>query len=474
MKKSELIFSALLIPVDYLMVVAAGLLAYFLRFKSFLTEVRPVVYTLPFDQYSKIVLLMAVGWLVIFAISGLYQIRGSRKFLSEFSRILLACSTAILAMIVFIFFRKEELFSSRFIILAVWILSILTVTFGRGLIRGLQRFLYTTGYGIHNIIIFGQDKVTEMIRGEIEKKPSLGLRVINKLSQFTLVEKNILNKLRKERKVDEILQTDSTLDKEQILDLVDWCDENQVIFKYAPDLFQAKATNIDIGTIAGVPIIERKKTSLDGWGAILKRTFDFITSLILIIITLPLILIITLVIKLDSKGPVIYKNERVSKDGVFKTYKFRSMKLEYCTGPEYGGGQAEDYEKQLIKERSQRNGPVYKVLKDPRRTRVGRFLERTSLDELPQLFNVLVGNMSLVGPRPHQPREVARYQHHHKEVLAIKPGITGLAQISGRSDLDFDEEVKLDTYYIENWSLLMDMWILVRTPWAVLTRQSRV
>lgn len=474
MKKAELTFSALLVPVDYLMIVMAGVLAYFLRFKTFLTEVRPVIYALPFEQYLKIVLLMALGWLVIFIISGLYNIRGSRKFLAEFSRILLACSTATLVLIVIIFFGKEELFSSRFIILAVWGFSIFTVAFGRALIRGLQRFLFTTGYGVHYLAIFGQDKTTEMITREIAKKPSLGLRVKEKFVCFTEDDKKVLEKLLKEKKLDEVLQIDPNLPKEQILDLVDWCGEHQVIFKYAPDLFQAKATNVDIGTIAGVPIIELKKTPLDGWGKILKRVFDFISALILIIITSPLMLILALVIKLDSPGSIIYKNQRVSKEGVFNTYKFRSMKWKYCTGPEYNGERAEEYEKKLIEEQSERQGPVYKILKDPRRTKVGRFLERTSFDELPQFFNVLIGNMSLVGPRPHQPREVEKYQRRHKEVLAIKPGITGLAQISGRSDLDFDEEVKLDIYYIENWSLLMDLWILARTPLAVLTRKSRV
>jgi exopolysaccharide biosynthesis polyprenyl glycosylphosphotransferase len=375
---------------------------------------------------------------------------------------------------VVIFFIKEELFSSRFIILAVWILSIITVTFGRVIIRGLQRFLFTAGFGNHYLVIVGQDKTTEMVVREIAHKPSLGLRIIERLKGFSEDDKKILEKLLQDKILDEVLQTDPRLPKEEILDLVDWCSEHHIIFKYAPDLFQAKATNVDIGTIAGVPIIELKKTPLDGWGKILKRVFDFIGALILIIVLSPVMLVIALVIKLGSRGPVVYKNQRVSREGVFDTYKFRSMKLEYCTGEEYGGEVAANYEKKLINEKSQRNGPVYKVLADPRRTKIGRFLEKTSLDELPQFFNVLIGNMSLVGPRPHQPREVEKYQRHHKEVLAIKPGVTGLAQISGRSDLDFDEEVKLDTYYIENWSLLLDIWILLRTPWAAIKRKSRV
>ena len=132
-----------------------------------------------------------------------------------------------------------------------------------------------------------------------------------------------------------------------------------------------------------------------------------------------------------------------------------------------------DFEKKLITEQNTKTGPVYKIGQDPRITAVGKFIRRWSIDELPQFFNVFIGNMSMVGPRPHQPREVEQYQRHHKKVLAIKPGISGVAQISGRSDLTFEEEVKLDTYYIENWSLLFDIGIILRTPLAIL-RQRKV
>jgi lipopolysaccharide/colanic/teichoic acid biosynthesis glycosyltransferase len=168
----------------------------------------------------------------------------------------------------------------------------------------------------------------------------------------------------------------------------------------------------------------------------------------------------------------------VGPRGNFNVYKFRSMYVKYCTGKQFEKYTDQKavlaYEQELIKQKSERKGPVYKILNDPRRTKIGRFIEKTSLDELPQLFNVWLGNMSLVGPRPHQPREVEKYAHEHKRVLDIKPGVTGLAQISGRSDLDFDEEVKLDTYYIENWSLKQDFWIMLKTPFVVLIRKSKV
>ena len=219
----------------------------------------------------------------------------------------------------------------------------------------------------------------------------------------------------------------------------------------------------------GIPVVEVKKTPLEGWGRIIKRIIDVILSLLFIVIFSPVMIIAAALVKIDSRGPVLYKNLRIGKDGKsFKLYKFRSMLLQYCTGDEYANETAQEYEKELIKTQNTKSGPVYKIADDPRVTKIGRFIRRWSIDELPQLFNVFNGSMSIVGPRPHQPREVAKYELHHKKLLTIKPGITGMAQISGRSDLTFEEEVKIDTYYIENWSSLLDFSILLRTPAAVL------
>ena len=185
---------------------------------------------------------------------------------------------------------------------------------------------------------------------------------------------------------------------------------------------------------------------------------DFVTSSLILIISLPIILFTAAAIKLESRGPVFFRQERVGKDEVpFRVFKFRSMIIK-SDSMRYN---------ELADRNTRGDGPMVKIKDDPRVTRFGRFIRRFSIDELPELFLVFTGKMSLVGPRPHLPEEVARYEHHHKKVLTIKPGISGMAQISGRSDLSFEEEVKLDTYYIENWSLIMDLTILLRTPLAV-------
>ncbi|MFC1613652.1 sugar transferase, partial [Patescibacteria group bacterium] len=226
---------------------------------------------------------------------------------------------------------------------------------------------------------------------------------------------------------------------------------------------------------ADIPIIEIKRTPLNGWGRIYKRIFDIIGSVLAIIIFSPIFIFTAIAIKLDSKGPILYLDYRYGqKFKKFIFYKFRSMKSELCDGE---GPTATKQGNAMLStlvngENNTRFGPLHKIKNDPRITKVGKFIRKFSIDEFPQFFNVLKGDLSLVGPRPHMSLEVENYEKHHKRLFEIKPGITGLAQISGRSDLNFEDEVKLDTYYIENWSLKMDITILLKTPFMLLKRRN--
>jgi exopolysaccharide biosynthesis polyprenyl glycosylphosphotransferase len=473
-KKAELFFTFLKIPLDFLTLVVAGLLAWFIRFEESVQEIRPVIFDLELGQYMNYILFAAVIWLIFFAWSGLYSFK-RRRIIDEFQKVVLACSTGMTAIIIYMFFVRD-LFDSRFIILTSWILAIVFVVIERAIVRRIQNYALSVGWGAHKVIIVGENRNTEEIVTQFKKNPDLGYKIVAHLRGFE--NKEEMMRLQKKYKVDEIIQTDSGLSRSQSVALADFAAENNIIFKFAAGQFEARTTNVEVHMIAGVPIVEVKKTRLDGWGKIIKRVADFLISTVLIIILSPLLLIIAIILRIEDNGPAIYKNERVNKKGTFNVFKFRSFYTKFCTGKQFAKytdqEAVEKYEKELIAKQSERKGPVYKVLNDPRRTKVGRFLERTSLDELPQLFNVWIGNMSLVGPRPHQPREVAKYEKHHKHVLDIKPGVTGLAQISGRSDLDFNEEVKLDTYYIENWSLKLDLWVLIKTPLSILSRKSKV
>jgi exopolysaccharide biosynthesis polyprenyl glycosylphosphotransferase len=228
-----------------------------------------------------------------------------------------------------------------------------------------------------------------------------------------------------------------------------------------PDLFQLTKNQMKVEDLNGIPLISTRDVSIRGWNLVIKRMSDVALTLFFSLIALPLGLIIAIAVWFDSRGPVFYTQTRVGKNGEpFSCYKFRSMVV---------GADELRAEIDVLNEAS---GPLFKVRDDPRRTRVGRFLRRYSLDELPQLFNVLRGDMSLVGPRPNLPEEVAQYKEWHKRRLSVSPGITGLWQVSGRSDLTFDEMVLLDIYYVENWNLAMDFSILLRSIPAVLRGQG--
>lgn len=469
MKKAQLFFSAILVPVDFLMLVVAGIFAYRLRIDSFVTEIRPVIYALEFNDYLSYTVIAALTWMFIFVCVGLYQTKSTRKLSSELGKIFVGCSIGLLV-IVFAIFLQRELFSSRFIIILAWALAIVSVFIGRVIVLYIQRLFLLNGIGALKIILVGNDSHTLSLLQEIDSHPKHGFHIIKHLPDFDDKTLDSIRKLHKKYDLDEIMIGDASASKEAKLQLLELTEELHLGFRYAADIFNAAASNTSVEPLAGIPLIELKKTSLDGWGRIVKRSFDIIISFVIIVILSPILALAALLVKLTSKGPIIFLNERVGQRGeLFDTYKFRSMYSQFSVGKQFSASNAAlKIEEELKKSQNSRSGPLYKIANDPRITPVGRFIRRWSIDELPQLFNVLNGTMSLVGPRPHQPREVALYEKHHKRLLTIKPGITGMAQVSGRSDLTFEDEARLDIYYIENWSLWKDIQILLKTPFAVL------
>ena len=461
--------SAILLPLDFAAVILAGLSAYYLRFASSLTDLAPVFFQLPFFTYLKLVLFIAGVWLLVFIFSGLYSLRQERKLRNEIKKIIIACSLALVVVVIYIFFFRE-LFSSRFIVLAAYGLTMIYMSLVRIIVLAIKRGLYRHGLGLRHLVLVGSSKTTEILLHEFSTKKNLGYEVVKRFDKFGLEEAGELEKILTYKEVDEVIQSDPNLSKAEILRLYDFADEHQLTFKYAADLLDTKVLRVEVSEIAGLPIAEVKKTSLDGWGRISKRLFDMAVSAILIIILSPVYLLTAIFIKLDSRGPVFFSRlddgsslKRVGSGGKpFPYLKFRSM-LPNTDSQRY---------QELAKYNLRTDGPMVKIQNDPRITRVGKFIRRFSIDELPELFLVFIGSMSLVGPRPHLPEEVAKYQSHHKKVLTIKPGITGMAQVSGRSDLSFEDEVKLDTYYIENWSLWLDLIILLKTPLAVIKNRQ--
>jgi exopolysaccharide biosynthesis polyprenyl glycosylphosphotransferase len=471
MKKSELFFSAIQVPVDFAMIVLAALTAFSVRNVPSIIQLKPLLYSFPFDIYLKIILMVAPLFLLIYAFEGLYDIRATRKFWKEALKIFGATSIGLVIIIVAIFLKREW-FSSRFIILAAWILATTYVVIARYFLQLVQKWLLRhRGIGVHRVLLIGKNAKMNVILRTIKENKNLGYEVIDQIDTARI---KVIKAVKERLGIDEIVLCESSITDDEQEKLIDYCAINNVVYKYIPTGFQT--SKFEIGMLDGEPLIEVKNTPLDGWGKIAKRVFDVIFSILGIIIASPIMLITAILIKLDSRGPIIYKNERIGSDGKkFNVYKFRYMKCDFCTDPGTPEGRkAIEFEKKLIEKQSVRRGPLYKIKADPRKTRVGKFIEKYSIDELPQFFNVLFGSMSLVGPRPHQEREIEKYMEYHRRLLTIKPGVSGMAQISGRSDLDFENEYKLDLYYIENWSILLDIIICLKTIGVLFSKRRNL
>ena len=464
MKRSELAISAVLVPLDALAIFGAFLLSYYVRVE---TTALPVADVIPFDRYAKLSAAITVVWLVIFALFGLYRLHSTRRGLNEFSRLLAAVLVGSLVVVALIFFGDIDYFS-RFVILFGFFTSLILVTLVRTAVRFVQQRLFRYGIGVRRAIIVGTGQPAQALaqaltgsnRGyvilgfvETARANKRKLKVIGSLSGVATMLKRL--------RPDELIDADPKLPDQQKLELLALAEDSHIDFRFSSNLTELATSRVDVTAVAGIPLMTIKPTPLEGWGRIIKRIFDVIGSLIALPFVLILYPFIALAIKIDSRGPVIFTQKRVGREGkMFNYYKFRGM--------------VNNAEKQLpkLKKYNEVSGPVFKMKDDPRVTKVGRFIRRTSLDELPQVFNVLKGDMSLVGPRPPLPDEVKQYTREQRKRLTIKPGITGPWQVSGRSSIGFDEWVRLDIYYIQNWSLLLDLTILLKTVAVVVTRKG--
>jgi exopolysaccharide biosynthesis polyprenyl glycosylphosphotransferase len=463
-KKSSLI--PFLIIGDALLIVAAFIFAYYLRFHVLWfigSPGDPVA-----RNYLSLIVFIVIVWLAIFKFFGLYEKKRTVNLFDENANLFLAVLAASFVLASLLFLYKEYWVSRQVIGYAGLSSFILLALFRYG-ISWLQRLLYSRGFGISCLLIVGAGNIGQALALRVQSSPRVGIRVVGFVDDDPVhAGKDFANvpvlgslahikDIISANQVDEVVISSAELPSNQVLDIITECEGLGVEFKIIPGLLEIMASRVDTGEIAGIPLVTIAEVQWVGYKPVLKRAVDLAAALVLLLLLSPLLLLIALAIKLDSRGPVLFGQERVGKDGkVFIAYKFRSMVVE-----------AEKlFDK--VKHMSEVEGHVFKMKDDPRVTRVGKWLRKFSLDELPQLINVLLGEMSLVGPRPPIPREVANYSSWHKKRLRITPGITGLWQVSGRSEIPFEEMVRLDIYYIENWSLWMDCKILLMTIPAVL------
>lgn len=460
MKRFSLVFTGLRLPLDYLTLFFAGLLAYALRFLEIFTSVRPVTFDLSLGEYIRILLPLLFVVIPIFALSGLYTSRRI-PILAELTRITLAVSTAVAVVLAIAFFSRE-LFDSRFIFVSAWALAIIFIAIERLALRLIERFLLTRHIGVQSIVIIGKTPSSEELTQFFHKYPGYGWRIVANYREFNKETRKRLQELKARQELTSILIVDDSFDRRAMAEMKAFSDIEHLQFLYAAELVPGAVTQPIIHMFSGIPIVEVPKTPLDGWGAIYKRLFDILISSFLILLSFPLQFMTAIALILEKQGGILFRQDRIGQYGKnFGYFKFRSMIKN-----------AHDFRKDeaflRAHHNTRQNSPMLKIKNDPRVTKVGKFIRAFSIDEIPEFYLVFLGKMSLVGPRPHLPEEVARYKPEHKRVLAIKPGITGLAQVSGRASLSFDEEVRLDMHYIENWSPWLDFVILLKTPFVVL------
>lgn len=462
MKRSEAIFGLLRIPVDCLAVFAALLLAH--RLRAFNIDLIPGIQllepatTLPStsDYLVQFVWPGMLGFLFFTACLGLYSLLTTRSAWNEVGRLIIAAFLWLIAVIAWYFLVKKQLFYSRMLLMHSAFFIALFGIIGRVSVLLLQRAFLHCGIGVRAVVSIGQQAIVKAAKVTLTR--DVRYRYLGHITQLSE-----LKSLRKEHNIDLVLQTDPDPKSASTNALIEYCRSEHIHYAFLPPVLAENPHQLRTDRLGLVPMLSFKPTPLDGWGKVLKRCFDIAVSALLIAVLSPLLILLALLCLLLQGFPILYVSRRIGDPSgrTIPVMKFRTM-IKHA-----------DKKKAALKAKSHRSdGPLFKIKNDPRVTGLGKILRRFSLDELPQLFNVFVGHMSLVGPRPHLPDEVDRYGTYERRVFAVKPGITGLPQVSGRSDLPFKEEVRLDLKYIEEWSVFLDLWLLWRTIFVIFLRKG--
>ena len=448
---------------DIALINGAFFLAYAMRYLWQLFRPVEPAFDNPIDVYYPFMLVLTVVLVGAYWAAGVYQPRRLGMWIDQMSRLTRSTMMAMLVMIGLTFIY-QPFFYSRLIYLYDLVAILVLLGGSRFVWGGVLSYLRQRGRGVVRVLMVGAGDLSRTVIRTVMAQPELGYRIVALLDEQidpaapsigpvpAIAGLDQLPRLIIAYNIDEVIVTLPWTNHQRILAVFQQCEQLGVRARTVPDLFQLSLNRVDVEDLGGVPVIGLKSVSIRGVSLLIKRSLDLGVAGLTVLLLAPLMLICALAIKLDSPGPIIFRQERMGRHGkAFVVFKFRSMR------------ESAEAEKVNLLELNEMRGPLFKMRVDPRTTRVGRFLRRSSLDELPQLFNVLRGEMSIVGPRPHTQAEVSQYQTWQLQVLEAPPGLTGLAQVSGRSQLSFDEQCLLDIYYIENWSPALDVKIMLRT-----------
>lgn len=466
------LLKSLLFLADAILIFCALKLAYFLRFESGWRIFQEEAFA-PSGYYGTLELILLIGYLIIFYFAGLYQLThllgGTREYVLLFNS-----STVGLVVFLFASFLIPQFILARGWLLLMWSLVFLLTFAGRFMFRRLIYFLRRAGLFLKRTLIVGVNEEGVSVAQQLLDSRYSGLQLLGFVGGSQLEDDGIFKVLRNlgnldslddlihKHQIEELLLTSSALSRDEMLDIFRrYGVSKHINLRLSSGLFEMITTGMEVREFASVPLMRINRVRLTGVDLLLKTLLDYIGATLFLVAVSPVLVLIAVAIKVDSQGPIIYRRRVLGVNGKeFAALKFRTMHIH---GDEMLASQPE-----LVRELKKH----HKLKDDPRITRVGKWLRKTSLDEFPQFFNVLRNEMSIVGPRMISPEEIKEYSQWGINLLTVKPGITGLWQVSGRSDVSYEERVRMDMYYIRNWTIWMDLQLILHTIPAVISKRG--
>jgi len=474
MKNSaSLLYSFILLVLDFVGLTLAFTLAYVIRVKL---DDRPLLEPITANGYIGVVAVLLVFWVVIYALLGLYKSQIYDNRFKEFFLLFIGSFIGILFLIGAEYVLNRAIFPARLVTAYGFGFAFLITLLFRTIARGVRRTLYKFGNGVANVLIIGANDITGELAHRLSQ-PGLGYRVVgivgDRRTKFAHIDSDIqfkdfaqASKVLETSEVHSIVQTELYTDDMRNDEILAFAQEHHIAYRFAPTNNRLFVGSIEVSLFEGIPTIAVHQTALTGWGRVVKRLFDVSVGSLLLTAALPIMFVVWFALMLSGRSP-IFRQKRLSRfDREIGLFKFRSHKTQFSGGRTPEQVFTDMGRPELIKE-YRANGDYLE--NDPRISKIGKLLRKTSLDELPQLFNVVRGDLSLVGPRPLIPEEMNLFQKK-SVILSVKPGVTGLAVISGRKNIPFEERRKLDMYYAQNWSFGLDLVILVKTGVQVIAR----
>lgn len=467
---TSLVYNIFLVIGDFVALVLAFGAAYVIRAHYYTAAVAHPIHA---STYIGVFLALLPFWIIIFALIGLYNQYIYEKRFQEVGLLLIGSFLGFLFVIFWNFISLHPIFPAKLVPIYGFALSFVFLVIFRNLARYIRTKLYSYGIGINNVLLIGNTEMTAELIESLGDYRTTGYKIVGVVGSRTRFSKfsginlfsDFAEVLQHGKLVfNTVVQTELYADEHRNREILEYAQVNHVAYRFVPGNSELFVGNIDVELFRNsVPVIAVHQTALIGWGRISKRLFDLVFGIILLIITSPLILLVYIA-ELLTGGDAFLRQERLTRFNTpFRVFKFRTIKKSSNNlTPEQAFTKMGRPE--LI--------PIYRangdqIENDPRFSKLGKFLRRSSLDELPQLFNVIKGDTSLVGPRSLIPAELSLYEKRHT-ILSVKSGLTGLAQVSGRKNINFEERRKLDLYYVQNWTFWLDLVILAKTVRVIL------